>query len=244
MIKLATLILLTLLIGVGPAHLYSQTACDNGTLQPVCNPSIPSNAIVVSTNMTISGAGGFACYWVCPGATLTLSGAANSQIYLEENAGLNLLGGENYVWMKDNSTCLVQAGSNTNWVNKKASASLTDNGTNTSVNTCTTLTYQDSNAPVEGCGIVNSILDAAQYNSINIFPNPSTGRIQIDLAGSDLAVNQIQMYAVNGKLISEIGREGLQDVLILDVSHYDRGFYILRMITNQGELTKKLLLTY
>ena len=234
------MILLTLILSLAPARSFGQT-CGNGTLQPVCEPTIPSDANIITTNTSTNGNG---CYWVCSGITLTLTGSANAQIYLEENAGLSMLGGENYVWMKDNSWCTVQESSNTNWIRKSASSAVTDKGTNTVITTCPALSFDDTNAPGNGCGVVNSTLDDLQASAINIYPNPASTHIRFDPSTLNVLVHSIRIYSTSGLLMDELWLSGTDEIITLDINRYHPGLYVAILATQDGDLARRVMILH
>ena len=66
---------------------------------------------------------------------------------------------------------------------------------------------------------------------ITIFPNPSTGLVQIK---SDLVIQQINLYAVDGKLLNTTQESAIQ---------FDtKGIYFIKIITEKGIAVKKIVI--
>jgi PKD repeat protein len=72
-------------------------------------------------------------------------------------------------------------------------------------------------------------------NSIRIFPNPTTGIVNID--GIDKFI-EIQILDIQGKLVKSINNY----TNIINVSELQKGNYIVKIITDRNVITKKLTL--
>ena len=66
---------------------------------------------------------------------------------------------------------------------------------------------------------------------VSIFPNPSKGVVQVK---SDLAIQQINLYMVDGKLIFTTTDA------VLNIK--TQGIYFIKIITEQGILVKKIVI--
>jgi|GEM_PF-1551789 len=90
----------------------------------------------------------------------------------------------------------------------------------------------------------NSILELAAHfdstyvsnipvitNKISIYPNPTVDVINI---GSDLPVNLIEIYSIEGKRVAEFSNER-----VLDIGHLAKGIYIVSVELEGGELFKQ-----
>jgi hypothetical protein len=66
---------------------------------------------------------------------------------------------------------------------------------------------------------------------VSVFPNPSAGKVEVK---SDLVIQQINLYAVDGKLIATT-----TDV-ILDIK--TKGIYFIKIVTEKGISVKKIVI--
>jgi len=72
---------------------------------------------------------------------------------------------------------------------------------------------------------------------IKIYPNPASGYINIEAV--DLIINQVQIYDINGKLVSEIKTDNSPKI---DVTNLSSGIYFLRIETDEGSFSKKVII--
>ena len=79
-------------------------------------------------------------------------------------------------------------------------------------------------------------IKAIQYNDIEIFPNPASNQLFIN--NSDVLLQDIFIYNIMGK---EIRRYSVSTTrIILDISNLQPGMYFLKILTEQGILTRKV----
>src|SRR5690606_12119402 len=74
-------------------------------------------------------------------------------------------------------------------------------------------------------------------SSLNIYPNPSDGKVLIDFKDADISIQKIAIYDMVGKLIEE--RKFEDKILNLN---YASGVYMLNVLTNKGIATQKLII--
>jgi len=67
--------------------------------------------------------------------------------------------------------------------------------------------------------------------SINIYPNPANDIVNVD---SDLPVNLIEIYSIDGKRVAEFSNERL-----LNITHLAKGIYLISVELEGGELFKQ-----
>ena len=75
-----------------------------------------------------------------------------------------------------------------------------------------------------------NIIDELIEINIIISPNPTSGRIEVM---SDLEINQINLYAIDGQLLS------VSKGTIIDIA--SSGIYLVKIITQKGETIKKVI---
>jgi len=79
-------------------------------------------------------------------------------------------------------------------------------------------------------------IDSFSKLHIKIYPNPTSGYINIEAV--DLIINQVQIYDINGKLVSEIKTISNPKI---DVTNLSSGIYFLRVETAEGIFSKKVI---
>ena len=66
---------------------------------------------------------------------------------------------------------------------------------------------------------------------VSVFPNPSVGKVEVK---SDLVIQQINLYAVDGKLLNITQKSVIQ---------FDKqGIYFIKIITEKGIAVKKIVI--
>lgn len=95
--------------------------------------------------------------------------------------------------------------------------------------------------------ILNPNINCQVYNSISqmnekglylkVYPNPTSGLLQIEYAFS--LEKRIEILNTNGQLI--FAKETNQEVSTLDMTNYPKGAYFLRVTSEKGTETKKIL---
>lgn len=84
--------------------------------------------------------------------------------------------------------------------------------------------------------IVTISVNEALSDKMDIYPNPSTGIININnVEGSTVLV-----YNVLGEIVSSI--ENANQFNIVDLSAYTNGTYVVKVLTNDNVITKKIVL--
>ncbi|MEL7534555.1 MAG: T9SS type A sorting domain-containing protein, partial [Bacteroidota bacterium] len=97
-----------------------------------------------------------------------------------------------------------------------------------------------------GCSNLSARQDLSQsLNTINAYPNPASDRMTIELSLANSEASRIEVYNMEGKLIQEVYKGGLDSNQIhsfkLDVSKWSEGVYIFRVITPTVIIHEKLL---
>ena len=71
---------------------------------------------------------------------------------------------------------------------------------------------------------------------VRVFPNPAQNQIGID---TDLKLNSYKLFNAFGKLLDQ---GSLRNLRIIDTNLLPSGFYFLKLETDNGELTKKIVI--
>lgn len=84
-------------------------------------------------------------------------------------------------------------------------------------------------------GITTNVTNA---NAISVYPNPASTNVTI--TGNDLSLTSIEMTDMNGRIVKTQNFEGVNESQI-SISDLAQGVYLMKIISNQGTVTKKLL---
>ena len=99
------------------------------------------------------------------------------------------------------------------------------------------LNLSNSNVSTNCSGIISSINSLASNIKLNIYPIPSKGDLFISASEK---INAISVFNI-------IGKKVISNIIIsnntLDISQLNNGVYFLHIITNKGEITKKIILS-
>ncbi len=105
-------------------------------------------------------------------------------------------------------------------------------------NTITFDPESDLVAQLISSNIVYSVKENSE-NSIKIGPNPCSNSILIENLGN--TAENIEIYDVSGKLIQKIDLNNGIDKLTLDFSDFQKGVYIIKLITSNNNIIKKIV---
>ena len=94
---------------------------------------------------------------------------------------------------------------------------------------CDTVCSMDINASFFG-------LDETEPQTVVIFPNPSHGQVTIQAP----QIRQVKFYSSLGVVLKDLSF-GTTDMVSIDINDLAQGFYIVEIITAQGEVSKKIL---
>lgn len=94
----------------------------------------------------------------------------------------------------------------------------------------------------------NSGINEAKINNdnleINIFPNPSSAFLYVDMKNVREKIIKAQIYNVSGDLVYSENIANINSALKFDVSKFSDGMYFLRLLTNNKTLTQKFLVQH
>jgi hypothetical protein len=102
--------------------------------------------------------------------------------------------------------------------------------------------YFDYNFPIETniAGTTFQVLSVGNDdfgNAITIYPNPATAIVSIE--ADNLTLKSLQLYDIQGRLL--INRMIKNELSTIDISSYATGIYYLKVITDKGATTQKIL---
>jgi photosystem II stability/assembly factor-like uncharacterized protein len=191
----------------------SQTLATQGGIYKYSGPSlfIPAAA---NANFSISPA-------ACNGVAMTVTNSST---------GAPL---PTYTWSSNPAASI----SNSNAINPNFTFSVNQNYTITlSANNGGTTSTTSKTVEVTTCVGINE--NTFVGRDINVFPNPSSDKINIEIAGLDLY--QYQVTDLLGKVVLK-DTVANQDRITLDVSNLNKGIYLLVIESNGQKATRKLV---
>ncbi|MEO1437296.1 MAG: T9SS type A sorting domain-containing protein, partial [Bacteroidota bacterium] len=100
-----------------------------------------------------------------------------------------------------------------------------------------TLENADSVWPIQGCVVVNTEEPNLTGVAVELMPNPSSD--QVFIQADDLQIQQIEVFDINGRQIAV--PLSWDTYPVLTVKHLPEGVYLIRLQTDQGEVTKRLV---
>lgn len=82
-------------------------------------------------------------------------------------------------------------------------------------------------------------LDETQHFNARIFPNPTNGLVQVQLSNQH-SFSRIELRSIEGKLLfNQIVTE--QELIQLDLSHFENGTYLVRLLTDEEGYVSQVL---
>lgn len=94
------------------------------------------------------------------------------------------------------------------------------------------------NIQVEKTNATNDLLDESL---INVYPNPSTGLLNVELRQGATSFNKVKMYSAMGKLVYQ--QQLLGKNLTIDMSEQLNGIYFVEFTNGLNRVIKKIILT-
>ncbi len=88
--------------------------------------------------------------------------------------------------------------------------------------------------------IMTSVNNINEFNSINVYPNPSDGIINIDMEGTDVMNANIRVLNTVGANVAEFRNINTNDVI--NVSNLNTGTYIIEIVTEENRYYKKVMI--
>ena len=102
----------------------------------------------------------------------------------------------------------------------------------------------NTSLPIEPVSCLENDIEEleTENNTIDVFPNPTSGLLNITFGNQDVNGYDIEMYDALGRLLSSVKVSGAGDYS-MDISSYPEGLYIIRISTSTFVANKKILLT-
>lgn len=192
-----------------------------------CNPSIPSQAIVVTVSDTFFL--GDEKIWGCPGSVIVDNGSADTA-FLETNCTYSSNGGDVVIFAK--SGCIVNCYGDGEIIYKEPGVTVNDISMGATINNCASIIYNYSNAPASGC-----VMSAdAQISTVSVtaLPNPASKSLSFSLKGIDFSKVEIKIFELTGQPVMTIKPDNTQ--YTIDVSTFKEGMYFYKVISSSKVL--------
>ena len=78
---------------------------------------------------------------------------------------------------------------------------------------------------------------------LKIFPNPSSGKVEIQLQDACNTIVQVNLLSYDGKTVyTTDGKPDMDNRMPLDLRHLNKGMYLIRVITDHGTFHGKVLI--
>ena len=92
---------------------------------------------------------------------------------------------------------------------------------------------------IDGVGI-----NEASFENLAIYPNPTTGMLNISFDQESMGKVDVKLLSINGQIIKEDVLEGFtgQYRNSFDISNQAKGVYLLSIMTDKGKVDKKIVL--
>jgi hypothetical protein len=92
----------------------------------------------------------------------------------------------------------------------------------------------------DSCTVTN--VKEIKYNSsVNVFPNPTDGPVQLTVGRDISGISSIEIYDVTGKVVSRLNNLNGQDNIRMDLSSFAEGVYFGRMQAQTGTYSFKII---
>jgi hypothetical protein len=94
-----------------------------------------------------------------------------------------------------------------------------------------------------GCGNLTDAEEFSTDNSLNIYPNPVSGKVKVEfnLEIPNLKNQQIELVNTLGKVVGNIDTQNNGNSIEMDLSNLAKGIYFLRISIADGWIVKKII---
>ena len=82
-----------------------------------------------------------------------------------------------------------------------------------------------------------NIIDITE-NTVNIYPNPVNDRLYIE---TEVEIKEVAIYTITGVMVGQQTTVNRQQTLSIDVNHLNSGVYFVKIVTNEGEVVKRIV---
>lgn len=89
------------------------------------------------------------------------------------------------------------------------------------------------------CTGIDEVLDD---ELINVYPNPTSGLIYLNLSNVKTKINEVKILNQSGGIVFKMNDNSLNKNLQIDISTFSKGLYFIQLSTANGNLMKKIIL--
>ena len=196
-----------------------------------CAATIPANAQVVNANGQVTATS--QNVWICGGLTSTQISGNSNNIFVEENSVVAINGAQNVIHTKAGVFVVLQLPTNT--VYKMPTAQISGGTAQTTINNCTSMTFDYSSAPSNGCSLVG-IGENDPLVNVELYPNPADDVLNIS-AGGTATISQVRIADLSGRTV--LSRAGAPTMRI-DIADLPAGTYLVLIDTDRGDLRRTI----
>jgi hypothetical protein len=102
--------------------------------------------------------------------------------------------------------------------------------------------FESSACPVSRYSqrIKPDIVENADSNTLEVYPNPARHWITIEINGNENALSSIEIFDLTGKRV--LKKEIESQIAQIDVSLLNKGYYIIKVVSGDGVLSRPLIL--
>jgi len=87
---------------------------------------------------------------------------------------------------------------------------------------------------------LKNAIETVNADGIKVYPNPTSGQLKITT--SDYQISDMRLFDITGRQMSVVGQSEIgQSEIAIDLSHLESGIYFLRIQTENGAVTKKII---
>ena len=221
----------------------SSTPCEsgcNGILQPTTTGGTAPYIYSINNNSCTA----MPCKGLCPGLytllTIDSLGCSNTKVFSIGNAGSTLLTNFSFTHAScptctDGAISVLATGGLAPYTFSWSSGSSTTNTNNNLPSGCYTVTIKDAGGcrtSRQVCLSVTGLVSLSE-NPLNVYPNPSTGKFTVEMAGR----YALKVYNALGQLVVNV--EEVNDMTEVDLSNMASGLYHVEVISSgQRQITK------
>jgi len=87
--------------------------------------------------------------------------------------------------------------------------------------------------------IIGVIEQGSLYEKITLVPNPTTGELKIE--NGELKIENVEIFDIYGRKLSSHHLITSSPNHLINISHLHSGIYFVKITTEQGEITKKII---
>ncbi len=106
-----------------------------------------------------------------------------------------------------------------------------------------TLTITDN----QGCTYEETVMigtttvNELEVDLLELYPNPTKGLVNLRMEGGTVALSDIAIYSIDGKLLQNHTQQNLKNGLSIDLENQPKGLYLLKITNDKKSLVRKIV---